>query len=263
MSARSHAQVIEVFHLLFLRVLTTNNAEWCTLKGGANLRYFFGSMRYSNDIDLDFVARRSWGIARSVESLLSGNALALLTRTASIEIAEFTAPKQTDTTLRWKVGLRSPEHPEVIRTKIEFSGRDDASDDVAVDVVPDAIVRPYAIQAPMVRHYGETAAINQKIAALALRSETKARDIFDLDHLFRMRRASQPNLEGLDATHAREAAQRALEVPFASFSSEVAPFLDVDVAALYTEATWEAMCVALCDHLSDLRFHDGAGGERS
>ena len=58
----------------------------------------------------------------------------------------------------------------MIRTKIEFSGRDNASDDVAVDVVPDAIVRPYAIQAPMVRHYGETAAINQKIAALALRS---------------------------------------------------------------------------------------------
>ena len=263
MTTRSQAQVIEVFHLLFLRVLTMNNAEWCTLKGGANLRYFFGSLRYSNDIDLDFVDRRSWGIARSVDSLLTGNALALLTRTASIEIEEFSAPKQTDTTLRWKVGLRSPEYHGLIRTKIEFSGRDNHGTDIVVDAVPDAIVRPYALQAPTIRHYGETAAINQKIAALALRSETKARDIFDLDHLFRRRRATQPALMGLDPVHAKAAAQRAMEVPFASFTSEVTPFLDADLVALYSEATWDTMCVSLAEHLGELATHDVDGGERS
>lgn len=62
MARRSDAQSIEIFHLLFLRVLAKGQANWFTLKDGANLRYFFGSPRYSNDIDLDFVGR-SGGLA--------------------------------------------------------------------------------------------------------------------------------------------------------------------------------------------------------
>ncbi|MCZ7628910.1 MAG: hypothetical protein M5U19_07510 [Microthrixaceae bacterium] len=63
---RSEAQIIEIFHLLFLRVLVAGDAGWCTLKGGANLRYFFSSPRYSNDIDLDFHDKASWMVAKKV-----------------------------------------------------------------------------------------------------------------------------------------------------------------------------------------------------
>ena len=55
---------------------------------------------------------------------------------------------------------------------------------------------PYGLTSPTVQHYGETAAIEQKIAALALRSETKARDVFDLDLLLR----STTTLSGATST---------------------------------------------------------------
>jgi predicted nucleotidyltransferase component of viral defense system len=259
MERRTEAQIIEIFHLLFLRVMAPGNSDWFTLKGGANLRYFFASPRYSNDIDLDFTDRAPWMVSKTVESALGGKAMMITSAAARIGIEEQTAAKQTQTTLRWKLGLRAPEHTELIRTKIEFSGRTGGSADHEFSVVPDGIVRPYALQAPTVRHYRQSAAIDQKIAALALRSETKARDIFDLDLLLRQRRSTQPELAGLDGTHAGSAAARALEVPFASFTSEVAPFLDPEIAVLYDEATWDAMCLLLAETLGALAANDDHG----
>jgi len=44
----------EVFHLLFLRELVRGvPLSAFVLKGGTNLRFFFGSIRYSEDMDLD------------------------------------------------------------------------------------------------------------------------------------------------------------------------------------------------------------------
>ena len=98
----------------------------------------------------------------------------------------------------------------------------------------------YGISSISLSHYQQTAALEQKIAALALRSETKARDVFDIELLLRLHRvAGSPRL---DNTHALDAAARAPEVTYQSFRSEVLPFLDDDVAALYeNEATWTSM----------------------
>lgn len=241
MENRTRAQVIEMFHLLFLRALTANRQDWFVLKGGANLRYFFDSPRYSNDIDLDFVGREAWQVGQTVDGVLGGHALKTIARQALVDLAEITAPKQTDTTRRWKIGLVAPEYRDVIRTKIEFSGRDATSDDVTSGVVPDSIVVPYGLNSPMVRHYRESAAIEQKIAALALRGETKARDVFDLELLFRRRRAAGSARPNLSNEFSRQAASRAQEISFNSFTTEVAPFLDADIAALYGEAEWDLM----------------------
>ena len=44
----------EVFHLLFLRELVQSiPLSAFVLKGGANLRFFFGNIRYSEDMDID------------------------------------------------------------------------------------------------------------------------------------------------------------------------------------------------------------------
>ena len=252
MRQRTQAQVIETFHLLFLRVLAARRSHWFTLKGGANLRYFFGSPRYSNDIDLDVDGRTGWQVTKSVTAVLDGPALSSLMRASRIEAPEVVAAKQTDTTQRWKIGLRTPDHPNLIRTKVEFSGRGGEGDGWEFAVVPDEIVRPYALQAPTVRHYLRPAAISQKIAALALRSETKARDVFDLELLLRQHQARQPSTDGLAATHAAAAAERALLVPFAAFTTEVAPFLDPDLADLYDRATWEGTCSAVARALATL-----------
>jgi len=47
-------QRVELFHLVFLRALVAkgeDKALFC-LKGGCNLRFYFESIRYSEDIDL-------------------------------------------------------------------------------------------------------------------------------------------------------------------------------------------------------------------
>ena len=45
---------IELFHLLFLRQLEGKlDKKLYALKGGCNLRFYFKSIRYSEDIDFD------------------------------------------------------------------------------------------------------------------------------------------------------------------------------------------------------------------
>ena len=51
-------EYVELFHLLFLDQLGRKlDKRFYALKGGANLRFFARSLRYSEDIDLDTVAR--------------------------------------------------------------------------------------------------------------------------------------------------------------------------------------------------------------
>jgi len=50
-------QLREVFHLLFLeRLLKIADPCIFVLKGGVNLRFFLGSPRYSEDMDIDVLA---------------------------------------------------------------------------------------------------------------------------------------------------------------------------------------------------------------
>jgi predicted nucleotidyltransferase component of viral defense system len=242
MNERSDAEIIEVFHLLFMQVLTSHSRDWFILKGGANLRYYFGSVRYSNDIDLNYFGKEGWQVERTIDAALTGRALEILLGQQGLSIGESTKPKQTETTRRWKLGLaRHDVAGDLIRTKLEFSNRGVDSEDVLYETIPNQIVDAYGIRPATLSHYGLTAALEQKIAALALRSETKARDIFDLELLLRLRRAGSDSLE-YDLEYAAEAAKKAIQVPYSSFRSEVIPFLDPDTAALYEgEELWLQM----------------------
>ena len=99
------AQITELFHLAFLDVLSKRlDPARYVLKGGANLRYFFASPRYSEDIDLDIDGKAPWGLEDKVDAVLDSGALKVLLRVGGLAIAEFSKPKQTATTRRWKVG---------------------------------------------------------------------------------------------------------------------------------------------------------------
>ena len=53
-SVYDQMQSKEIFHLEFLRFLSGKvKTKYFSLKGGANLRFFFQSIRYSEDMDLD------------------------------------------------------------------------------------------------------------------------------------------------------------------------------------------------------------------
>jgi hypothetical protein len=237
MNGLRDAQAIELFHLAFLQVLQGRlNHDRYVLKGGANLRYFFESVRYSEDIDLDAAGIERWELEEKVDGVLGAPALPVLLRGGGLAVDGFSKPKQTETTQRWKVALALAGRNEPLRTKIEFSRRN-GDDRHVLESVPARIVAAYALRSPSVRHYDAQAATEQKVEALAGRYETQARDVFDLELLLR----SKPELAAaLPAALREPAAERALELPFAAFRDQVLPFLDPEVAELYVDpATWE------------------------
>ncbi len=212
------------------------------LKGGANLRYFFGSFRYSQDIDLDYLGGESWRLEEAVDRVLAGPALGMSLRTSGISIIDPVKPKQTETTMRWKMGLASARSGSntPVRTKIEFSARGaDPSYDFVT--IPDEVLERSGLRSFSVQRYRLSAMIEQKIHALATRSGTKARDVFDLDLLFRLR-AKSGNEEAVASEYVEEAYVCALSLPDESFRSEVVPFLEPEVAGLYAAPdTWGHM----------------------
>lgn len=251
MARLSIPQATELFHVAFLDVLSRRlDRDRYVLKGGANLRYFFDSVRYSQDIDLDVEGIPAWRLNEKVEALLSSPQLGLLLRASGVAITRRSNPKRTDTTQRWKIGLRAPDHPEEIPTKIEFSYREGEGEH-CVEMIPGRIVEPYALRSPLVPHYIGAAPVEQKVLALAGRSETQARDVFDLDLLLRSSRLAAG---ALDSAILSEAAERALLLPYAAFQGQVLPFLEADAAELYEdESSWEQTQTFVAQQLEDAK----------
>ncbi|HEX5927899.1 MAG TPA: nucleotidyl transferase AbiEii/AbiGii toxin family protein [Solirubrobacterales bacterium] len=251
MATLSGPQATEFFHVAFLDVLSRRlESDRYALKGGANLRYFFGSVRYSQDIDLDVEGVPAWRLNEKIEALLSSPQLAILLRGNQLEMVERSNPKRTDTTQRWKIGLTASGHAELIRTKVEFSYRG-AGGARRIEPVPRRIVEPYALRSPLVPHYVEDAPTEQKVLALAGRSETQARDVFDLDLLLRR----SPLASGaLDSRVLAVAVERAMQLPYAAFHDQVLPFLEVGAVELYEgEAAWEQMQAFVAERLEEAR----------
>jgi len=251
MDALSGAQVAELVHIAFLDVLSKRvDQSRYVLKGGANLRYFFGSARYSEDMDLDVAGIPGWRLAEKVGAIFPSMPMQSLLRTAGLTVAESSNPKQTETTQRWKLGIEAPGHSELVRTRIEFSYRD-GDQCLRLEPVDSRIVAPYALRPPSVQHYLEGAALEQKVRALAGRSETQARDVFDLDLLLRRQHLDRG---GLAADLLTRAADRALELPFAAFRDQVLPFLELEVVELYEgEEPWLQMQAFVAERLEEAR----------
>src|SRR5438270_11440376 len=115
-------QAVELFHLHFVRRLCRGpDKDRFAIKGGCNLRFFFESVRYSEDLDLDVERVPVHTLKEKVTRLLADQSLALPLRSRGISLGETSAPKQTETTQRWKVGLRLQGSALALHTKIEFS----------------------------------------------------------------------------------------------------------------------------------------------
>jgi hypothetical protein len=249
----SPIQVIEFFHLAFLEVLQVRlDQTRYVLKGGANLRFFFRSPRYSEDLDLDAVRIDQWRLEEKVDQVLASRPIELILRAQSLKISAVTKPKQTATTQRWKLSLSVAGRGEPVRTKIEFSRRS-PDDRCKVDQIPPDVVAPYALRPPTVNRYLPIAMVEQKIVALLERSETQPRDVFDLDLLFQQWRDKEelhPSMTSrLDA-----AAARVLELTFAGYESLVVRFLDPEIVELYNrQGHWEQMQLRVAERLRNLK----------
>src|SRR5258707_14372886 len=112
---------IERFHLEFLRALSSQiDPALYAVKGGCNLRLCLGSVRCSEDLDIDVhkIARAT--LASNVTKIFESRLPKALLPTG-LSIDQFSAPKQTDTVQRWKATLLVGASP--VSTKVEFSRR--------------------------------------------------------------------------------------------------------------------------------------------
>ena len=237
----SDRQTIELFHLHFLRLLCSGpDKERFALKGGCNLRFFFDSVRYSEDMDLDVARMPVHTLQQRVAKVLEGQPLAITIRSRGLAVRDVTAPKQTETTQRWKVALAVEGRSLELRTKIEFSRRT-TTDEAKVEPVAAGVLAEYQLMPVLAPHYPLAAALRQKIGALVGRNAVQARDVFDLSVLFAKAGRDPEAVRPLRAKLPK-AIERAMEVSYADYKSQVVSYLKPDHIDEYgTRGAWDAM----------------------
>ncbi len=229
----SDIQLREVFHFSFLhRLLKISDIDLYVLKGGINLRLFFGSPRYSEDMDLDVVAGSVATLKKNGYKILEDASFLRSLRVFDIDAIDVNDPakaKHTETTQRFGCslvrgsGVRLP-------TRVEFSRRaDDPGDAAEIELLDAAIARPYRKLAFRCRHYGGSAAIVQKVHALAGRAVTQARDVFDLGILIRGGHLGTAVTEGaLKGAPVQAAIDCLMGLGWEDYDGQVVQYLDGD-----------------------------------
>ncbi len=234
-------QLVERFHLLFLLQLSRRvDKRTVVVKGGCNLRFFLRSLRYSERMDLDVGRIEPLVLRDRVRKVLASRPFAQILEAGGIRIEHVTEHKQTDTTQRWTLGLRTAGTPVPLPTKIAFSRRG-LDEGIVFGSVDASLARTYQLPALMLSHYDGPAALRQKVGALAGRPQTQARDVFDLHHLL-VTGAEPGVLEQLDERILARASTNALSVDFGMFKSQVLAYLPPeDQARFDSAAVWDSI----------------------
>jgi predicted nucleotidyltransferase component of viral defense system len=240
---------VEQFHLLFLAQLSRRvDKSRFVLKGGCNLRFFHGSIRYSEDMDLDLGDVETHVLRDKVREIFASRPFAQILAARAIGIGHVTEHKQTDTTQRWKLALRVVGAAVPLPTKIEFSRRG-LNEGVTFGSVDANVARMYQLPPLMVSHYDRGAAFRQKIGALAGRREIQARDVFDLHHLLATG-ATTGAAEQSDPRVAERASTNAMTVDFGMFKSQVLAYLPPDDQTRYdSPSVWETIVLEVVEAL--------------
>ena len=248
-------QCVELFHLLFLSQLGRKlDKKLYALKGGCNMRFYFNSIRYSEDMDIDIQIVNKETLLKNVNQILSSAPFKHILQSHEMEIQNTSAPKQTPTTQRWKISLKTSATALPLHTKIEFSRRN-FGDDVNFEAINSQILKQYSLPPIMANHYSMQSMYEQKILALALRSETQARDIFDLYLLI----GSGKDLKLPDnktIQHLATAKTKAKSISFTDFKGQVIAYLPEDYQEQYDDETvWngivEKVIQSLDEHLNE------------
>src|SRR5215813_11484595 len=175
-----------------------------------------------------------------VDRLLEGPPLRLALRNRGIEVTTFSAPKQTDTTQRWKVELSVEGQSVPLHTKLEFSRRRNGGE-ARVEAVDRLLLDAYQLMPLLAPHYPLPEAIRQKIGALIGRTAVQARDVFDLAVLFSRGGSLAAALKPV-RQEIPPAIERTMEISYADFRAQVVAFLAPPAVAEYGDASaWEAL----------------------
>jgi hypothetical protein len=242
MASLSPRQSIEVFHLLLVSHIgrKLDQKKW-SLKGGCNLRFFFRSPRYSDDVDLDVQGIPVSVLREKINSIISGRPFQAILGVRGISVEHLTEHKQTETTQRWKFGLMVPGPDLPVPTKLEFSRRALEPGSVFEPLSPE-IIRQYELPPLMANHYPAPTVWRQKIGAILSRTAPQARDVFDLHVLLETGLISSAGLAQGERPDAAQLKDNILAVDFGQFKSQVISYLEPDIQSQYdSEKTWDMM----------------------
>ena len=252
------AEIAEAFHVAFLNVLAASaDPRTFAVKGGANLRFYLGSLRYSEDIDLDAFVDDPRLFSQKLERAIRSRDLARLLDAVGIKMGE---PNNKDRAQansikeKWNFALSHRDVGVPVPTRVEMSYRsNDLRDYIKIERMPAGVAAQYSpIPAPTVGHYVERGCLIHKIRALENRRETQPRDVFDLDYLFR-RYPDAPRRGLVDPGLIGWAIGRLFEIGYPEYRSKVLPFLDSSIYTAYaSEDAWINMHLYVSGHLEDM-----------
>lgn len=247
----------EVFHFLFLeRLLKISDPTFYLLKGGVNFRFFFQSPRYSEDMDLDVIGGSVETLKKNCYKILEDDSFARSLKVFGIDrllLGDKSKAKQTETTQRFKLRLVNKAGEE-FPTKVEFSRRDSPTKDkYALGTIdPKVAARFKKISFPCY-HYLPESAVNQKILALAGRSETQARDVFDLYLLYLGGHFSKEHIQGSLKKEERDKAILSMgNLDYDSYQGQVVEYLEEETRNRFSsKESWEEMLRVIEEYLDD------------
>lgn len=244
----THLELREIFHFCFLeRLLKVSAANLYVLKGGVNLRFFLRSPRYSEDMDLDATGGSVATLKKNGYKVLVDAGFRRALRVygiADIAINDPDKAQHTESTQRFRLQLVM-ESGERLPSKVEFSRRpgDAAMDDVKLDIIDTEVARHYKRISFRCQHYSGEAEVNQKIRALAGRTVTQARDVFDLTILDRGGFARpDPVQRGIPIATRQTALANLDALKYEDFTGLVVEYLDEEHRAEFaSRKEWASM----------------------
>lgn len=257
-------EAVEAFHIIVLDELAEclEHDLWA-VKGGVNLRAFFGSIRFSEDIDLDVIPIKRQAIKTHLLRILKAQAFLRRLRAIGVQdllTGEKEISKDTATTLRLSRQLVVGGAP--YSTTIEVSFREKTpGHERELGPVIGRLAQRYVgpgrtVQAP---HYVRRAALAQKLDALANRTAVQARDVFDICWLVRTDLSADDRIwiaKDVGADILRRAGERATEISYGEYSGKVLEYLELADAVPFTgEEAWQAQqlqVIALTEDLLSL-----------
>jgi predicted nucleotidyltransferase component of viral defense system len=217
------------------------------------LRFFFNSLRYSEDIDLDICGVNVAILTDIVMKILQNSSFHETLRPYGIESVvspDISKAKQTETTQRFKAHLITSSGEDLF-TKIDFSRRG-IKGKVSAQAVSAFILREYKMPPILIPHYEIDSAIIQKIEALAARSVTQARDIFDL-YILTSQGNNVINEKAIPDKLTR-AYDNIFMISFEQFRDTVLAYLTAEDQAGYnTTASWDEIKLKVSAYIDELR----------
>ncbi|MCS7150991.1 MAG: nucleotidyl transferase AbiEii/AbiGii toxin family protein [Endomicrobia bacterium] len=251
-------QLREIFHIEFLRWFTRKlKPHYYVLKGGVNLRFFYKSIRYSEDMDLDVQNISVFKLKDIVMDILTSKSFQETLVSYGIQKVvppNISKAKQTETTQRFKIHLLTVTKEDLF-TKIEFSRRG-IKEGVVVEALPDSIIRVYKTLPVIVAHYDIYSTIKQKIDALLSRNTLQTRDIFDL-FILSSQFSKKESVNFNFANRLKKLSDVIIEVSFEQFRDTILNYLPDEERQFYNSAKiWDEIKLKVINFLEEISQYE-------